>query len=367
MTTAKAFDLVRTALESVASVAGVLLVVATGLSLHLFLFRSTAEAAQTSASARPTACVVSSIYDLAQCVRVGDEIRVTLTGDDGPTIEGVFHGYADEHLVLEVDHRFRYLADEDVNEISRLPSRGERTRRGMLIGLATGVLCIGPLDPGVSGGEIASRTAACSAGGAAAFGLLGRAGAGFGLKPTVVMTRDLAIPTRPATTPSAAAEPTLSSDVVRLSQRLSLGDQVRVKLLGGTLVTGAYAGVDDGALLVRRGDRIEGIQDGQVMAVSRRTWHHPSAVKGAIIGAAVGGLLSIAFIAEERSSADPTAERLTWADHAVGIAFSAGVGAGVTRLMGREDQLLMVKGQALPSVPGPGPVAGFQFSLSVRF
>jgi len=367
MTIARVFDLVRTALAHAASAAGALLVVATSISLLHFSFRSTAEAAQASAKTTPRACVVSSIYDLPHCLRVGDEIRVRLNGDDGPEIKGVFRGYADELLVVEVDHRFRYFSDVEVNEVSRLPSRGERTRRGMLMGLGTGVLCIGPLDAGVSEGEVVARVAGCAAGGAAAWGLLGLAGFSFNLSPTVVMTRDLAIATRPLTAPSAPAELTLAPDVVQVSQRLFLDDHVRVRLLGGTLVTGAYAGVDDGALLVRRGNRIERLQDGQVMAVSRRTWRHPSALKGAMIGAIFGGLFSIVVIAEERSGVEPDTERLTAADHVASIAFLAGVGAGVTQLMGREDQLLMVRRPVLPPARSPGRVPGFLFSLSVRF
>lgn len=367
MTIARVFDLVRTALAHAASAAGTALVVAISVSLLLFSFRSTAEAAQGSGKAKPGACVVSSIYDLPQCVRIGEKIRVRLNGDDGPEVDGVFLGYADEHLVVEADRQFRYISDADVAEIFRLPSRAQRARRGALGGLGWGLLCIGPLDAGVSGGEIASRVATCSVGSAILLGLSGYAGVSFGLTPTVVMTRDPAIATRPPTTPSAPAQLTFAPDLAQLSQRLSLDDQVRVRLLGGTLVTGAYAGIDDGALLVRRGDRLERLQDGQVMVVTRRTWRHPSALKGAIIGAIVGGLLSIAFVAEERSSAEPETERLTAADHVVGIAFSAGVGAGVTRLMGKEDKLLMVQRPALPPVLRPEPVAGLHFSLSVRF
>ena len=168
----------------------------------------------------------------------------------------------------------------------------------------------------------------------------------------------------------------LATDIDRLAETLEGGDRLRVRQFDHVFIIGNYVGVQGDELLVSSGDRVQRVHEADIASVTRSVGHHPSARKGAFIGGLVGGALIGLGVAVQRSKPEAPRESaaLVIGGSLTGVAMFAGAGAAATRLMGKDNQLVMVgqerprpltdsRSRSLAIVVGPQAFVG----LSVRF
>jgi hypothetical protein len=280
-------------------------------------------------------CQVRSIADLPACVQLGERVVVTTT--EGREVSGTFSGFSKDRLLLEVRDvvRFTSLAEADALQIAVV--RPERSAENVGKGIGGG-LQIG----------LALATGASTARGAwsLVLGMSALGGVGGWLTP-VDVARVVLDPASRASAPVAAPflpVPHIDSALAQLPARLVPGDSLRVHQLDGALVLGRYGGVDDGALLVRIGDRVHRVREDGIGSIERFTKRSPSLRTGAGIGAAI--VAGLFILGSTVDTSEAPVEELSAAEFAGGLMASAGmgaaIGAGVTRIVDRRESELLL-------------------------
>jgi hypothetical protein len=287
-------------------------------------------------------CEVDAVADVPRCVSAGDRLHV-YPSSGGPPVVGRLRGFADGRLVLDVGSRqFVSFDDADVRRISVTGIAAKplllATGIGAGLGLALGFAL---------GGEGAAvhcdaRCKAYFTTMGAAFGLGVTTDDVFGVERTILDRQQARSHTsdRPASAPRRAT-PAFLTSVDQLPRRLAPSDRVQVRRGGNRDVTGRYAGVTAGSLIVTTAEGVTAeIPGSDVVTVERLI--NPKTRTGAVRGAIAGAGLMLAGIAADRASAAP---ELTPADAVAGLAFFAGAGAAVgafsVRFIDRRELILL--------------------------
>lgn len=315
--------------------------------------------------ARVHGCTVDAIVDLNRCIEPGDPVIVSIRQ---PPIDlaGLFQGFSGRLLVVKLptEPGLRFVGLDDITsvQLNRQLSRA----KAAAIGAASGAVFGMGLLWVSSGFPVHDLDGSLFTSYATSFGLTFAGIGAFGPRPTVPHGVFAATPGTNAGSPTKMPVAATLEELQRTT-RVADDDLIGIQLGDGTRIRGRLTGITIDAVEARTEGRRRNVRAGEISWIERRIWRHPSWARGALVGASIGAGLMAAAVADERAHPEDNPEPTTFGVAAGGTALMAGIGAAVTRLLGRRDVVVMavppegnqggvslpVRATVLPSQPTP--------------